>query len=529
LLLGCGVGASGPGSEDFGAGTGETTANDSLGSSTGDADDSTGAAGSTSGGQGPEETTLARGDIRIAGVTVNQGVELAISEGGRWLGPAERALRILSGRRAMIRAYVDVPDDWQPRAIRGVLTVEDEEGGVVTQRVDVDVTEDSRPGELDSTFTFGLEAEQMLPGLRYQIELRERSDASNIPESSVPPVDPPQPELIGVEDLPMKMRVVMVPVRYSGGSCFDSSSAEELANPAIVQSFRDALYVQNPVQDIEITVHSQEIDFTNYQPGEGFARLLSVMQSMRIEDQAPPDVHYYALLDRCGEGSHDGAGGYGYLGGSSIDTASQRVSAGLWCPGCGDGWSEYTFTHEVGHSQGMDHVGCGTSGHQPHPDGQIGVWGFDVLKIELHHPTSNYEYMSYCSPTWVSDWTWDYTWDVIQTLTSWETSSIAPHGDREALFGLLLPNGTEVWTRQPGRIEPAHLSKTERVEYLDASGSVVATRPASVGAFEGGQTRYINADVPDVAWSSARLRRGDGSVRAVPATITTLVLPETRR
>lgn len=492
-----------------------TTSGSSAASSGGAPED---AESSSSGSPTAGEAEPARGDVRIVAVTLNQGVELALSENGAWLGPQDRTLRILSGRRAMIRAFVDVPEDWRSRRLRGVLTLEYADGTMTTLRDDIEVSADSRPGDLASTFTFGLEAEQMTPGLSYQITLRELEDASDVPASVVPPVDPPEPELVGVESTPMKMRVVIVPVRYSGGGCIDSTSADELADPEIVQSFEDALFVQNPVQDVELTVHAQEIDFTDYQPGEGFARLLAVMQGMRVADEAPPDVHYYALLDRCGAGSHDGAGGYGYLGGNSIDTASQRVSAGLWCPSCGEGWSAYTFTHEVGHSQGMNHVGCGTSGHQPHPEGQIGAWGFDVLGIELHHPTSTYEYMSYCAPTWMSDWTWAYTWDIVETLTSWEASSVAPSPSAGAVFGLLLPDGREVWTPQPGRIEPKHLSLRDHIEYLDDDGHVVATRRASVGTFDDGETRYVNADLPDVQWTEARLARQDGSRRSLPIT-----------
>jgi hypothetical protein len=521
LLLACGGAGAGPRNDGFGSGTSgpspgaSETGGSGITSSGTDAGD---AESSSSGGATPGEVELARGDIRIAAVTLNQGVELAISQNGAWLGPQDRSLRILSGRRAMIRGFVEVPEDWRPRALRGVLTLQHADGTVTTQRDDIEVAADSRPGDLSSTFTFGLEAEQMTPGLTYQLELRELEDAADVAASSTPPVDPPQPELVGVESTPMKMRVVIVPVRYSGGNCIDSTSADELADPAVVQSFEDALFVQNPVQDVELTVHPQEIDFTDYQPGEGFARLLSVMQGMRVADAAPPDVHYYALLDRGGAGSHDGAGGDGYLGGSSIDTASQRVSAGLWCPSCGDGWSAYTFTHEVGHSQGMNHVGCGTSGHQPHPEGQIGAWGFDVLNVELHHPSSTYEYMSYCSPTWMSDWTWAYTWEIIETLTSWEASSVAPAAGKGSVFGLLLPDGREIWTPQPGRIESAHLSASDVIDYLDPGGEVVATMRASVGTFDDGKTRYVNAELPDAPWSTARLRHGDAVVRALPIT-----------
>jgi hypothetical protein len=215
---------------------------------------------------------------------------------------------------------------------------------------------------------------------------------------------------------------------------------------------------------------------------------------MRYEDEAAPNEYYYALLDRCGSGDHDGAGGYSYNGGADPESAPLRVSSGLWCPGCGGGWSEYTFVHEVGHAQGMGHVGCGTSGHTPHEGGAIGVWGFDILNLVLKHPWSTYEYMSYCRPSWMSDWTWDWTWHRIQLLTSWDVAMLTPH-EGEALFGLLLPNGREVWTVTPGKIDPETFVPGHFVELWDGD-TLLAKSPAAVGVFADGKTRYINADLP---------------------------------
>ena len=63
-----------------------------------------------------------------------------------------------------------------------------------------------------------------------------------------------------------------------------------------------------------------------------------------------------------------------------------------------------------------------------------------------------------------------------------------------------------------------HKTFNSIIDYLDPGGEVVATMRASVGTFDDGKTRYVNAELPDAPWSTARLRHGDAVVRALPIT-----------
>lgn len=82
-----------------------------------------------------------------------------------------------------------------------------------------------------------------------------------------------------------------------------------------------------------------------------------------------------------------------------------RVAAGL------DSCGAETLAHELGHlldDKGLRHApGCGASGHDPsypNPDGSIGEWGVRITEsgAALLDPHRTYDFMSYCSPEWVS-------------------------------------------------------------------------------------------------------------------------------
>ena len=60
-----------------------------------------------------------------------------------------------------------------------------------------------------------------------------------------------------------------------------------------------------------------------------------------------------------------------------------------------------TIAHELGHNLGLHHAPCGGAGDPdpsfPHPNGSIGVWGYDFARGELVRPTIP-DLMSYCGP-----------------------------------------------------------------------------------------------------------------------------------
>jgi hypothetical protein len=87
-----------------------------------------------------------------------------------------------------------------------------------------------------------------------------------------------------------------------------------------------------------------------------------------------------------------------------------RVAAGV------DGCGAETLAHELGHllnHTGLRHApGCGAAGYDttyPYPNGSIGEWGMRTTGgiFELINPTQTYDFMSYCSPEWVSSFNYE--------------------------------------------------------------------------------------------------------------------------
>jgi hypothetical protein len=229
-----------------------------------------------------------------------------------------------------------------------------------------------------------------------------------------------------------------------------------------MQMFQDMLYMMNPVDRVDFTLH-EPIDWNT--PLENFGQLNSFLSDLRFDENAPPEMYYYGLVDVCAGGLGDAGGqAFGIPDEPSMELAYQRVSSGL---SLDVDWSAETFVHEVGHSQGRRHVACDGEGgpdpSYPHIGGDVGEWGFGVIDFGLRHPTFNKDYMTYCHPVWVGTWGWNKVQPFVETLSTWDADfpgGAAPKGDDPdgglLLVGALGGTGTEDWIVVPGRLpEPA--------------------------------------------------------------------------
>ena len=459
----------------------------------------------------------ARGNIHLASVVVNQGVDVQIAADGEWVGPADRNTYIVSGRDTLLRGFWEIPEDWTPRVVRAQLELRYSDGTSTVLADDRYIDGPSFPGDFDRAFRFPIPAEQFPAGTDFHISLLDVDPvAASLPESSTvleAPIGGFQP--IGIQPEPVEMKVILVPVKYSAGSC-NTNTAEITEEQE--QEFLDYIHEQNPVQEVVW-------EFRRTTPIEwnttltSLAQLWEPLQSMRTADAAPPNAYYYALVDACANGI-DGAGGIAPgLAPPTKDAAYMRVSSGLWLDG--NDYSYHTMVHELGHNQGRAHIFCaggnaaGVDPAYPYENGIIGTWGFGIRQFRFHNPTSTFDYMTYCGPNWVSDWTWTKTFAQIRTLTSWDYEGAPADAspEQEVLIGLLLKDGSEHWWTTPGGREDAYFVGTQTVAF-EYDGEVVE-QPAAIELLDDGST-MITARVPrPKAAIDAATRYADGQAHPI--------------
>lgn len=454
----------------------------------------------------PFEPFPARGGISIVRVEANSGVAVPIGRDGQEVGGGDRNAYLPQKRDTMIRAYVDVPDDWVPREIEARLHLT---GGGVDEVLTAKmmVESDSRDSGLESTFFWGAPADLIVPGLKYSIELWETAPGQEAAaEGAVPPRAPHSGEaFVGVEGDPATLKIVIVPIAYNYGDCQKTIDPEQWK-----QKFEDALLQQNPVGTLEMSwrePYAVDYDLTEY---NGLSNLVSDMSQLRAADGVAPNVYYYGFFDSCGACI---GGGGGVTQGCTVGLAADITG-----PDQSDGWGrasagqmvgnpQDTFVHEVGHTQGRRHIECpggnsaGNDPSYPYSNGAIGVWGFGIRDYRLRHPTTNYDYMSYCGSTWVSDWQWNATYSRIRTLTGWDSAGApAPAGsdklaEGEGLLIGAIDEGQQIWWTVPGTLAAdAPRSATHTVDFVLADRTVPVAAKVSVRPH--GTTLNVVAPLP---------------------------------
>ena len=444
----------------------------------------------------------AEGGIVVTRVEFNQGVGVDVARDGAWLDGPQRIANIVRDRKAIVRAFWDVPADFSPRPIEARLHLRYLDGTQVVKPFTLDVSGPSEPEEL-ATGAFGwiLEPAEMAAGMEFRVTLWEQGEG---PETTTPVEATEGWSLVGTEDDPAEMKAVLVPVVYMNDQgC--STDMRELTE-AQVQGFAQALADQNPTQKVTVTMREEPIFRPNTinDPSNFF----STLQGLRIEDNADPNVYYYAIYDDCG----GAAGTLGAAPGDNVPPTKEaspgRVAAGRWfSPGQAPvTWG--TFVHEVGHTQSFAHAPCGADGNMPaSPDpsypyggGIIGIWGINTRTLQGYGPDSAFDYMGYCDPSWVSDYRWRKAYEQIRILTSWdyESSVEVPTPPRHLLQGLIYEDGTQEWWTTLGAPTPGREFVDSSVD-LQVEGGGALRLDATVWEVEdaGQQVRMVAAALPD--------------------------------
>lgn len=534
-----GTGAGG--SSTGGGGDGGTAAADGgtsagpNGDDSGSAEDGKADGGSEDDGGGddapPTEPPPATG-IQIVDVTADQGIMIPIAVEGSLVDGPQRNSPILQGRDTLIRAFYELDEGWERRDIQATLYVEQTDGTVSEYVSFIDVyPRDCDAGvsriecnysTLPTSFFWKVEAQDMLPGATYRIEMVETAPGHEDDVSDKVPVFPTSGETlpIGIEDSYMKMRVVLVPFDHDlGAECPEPPDLVEVLGqdpdgsdrtPAKV--FQERLLAHNPADEVEIIVH----DVVRYTGSLQGSQLLSTLQQLRFQEDAPPEYYYYGVARPC-DGGPDFAG-VAQIGGPTPGQASSRVGWGVWYNSLST--TAETFVHEIGHEQGRYHVACnGQEGgpdpsYPDHPEGDTEGFGTDLFgpQVKVHNKGAH-DYMTYCTSTWVSEWGWLYVYPRIETISSWELQG-APGTKEPLLVGNVRADGSEQWYVTVG-YPPEPQGAGERIR-LTIEGAAIEERDATVVQWERSDDYNIIAPlraeldaVTDLSWVS------NGEARAI--------------
>ncbi|MEE9384018.1 MAG: M66 family metalloprotease [Nannocystaceae bacterium] len=411
--------------------------------------------GPGAGSENCSRSDQARG-IRFGTVEANQGVGVDLAVAGSVVSHSDRNAKLVAGREMLVRAGWSLAPDWQAREIEARLHIVYEGGDASEIRVRKFVETVSNFSSLATSFSWMLSEDMVREGMRYRLSLHEVDDAMS--DTSLPAPFPRVPAIgtadLGVEGNEQVIRVVLVAVAHTYRHCTVTGDAA-----AVLGGYRDILYATYPLNDVQMRVRDEALEWEGELDIDGWIELLGAISQARAKDDAPAEVYYYGVLSPCV--STMGIAGIGYVPGSPKEPAAARYRTAV---GVASAW---TFVHELGHNHGRRHVECsGAEGNSdadyPHVGGRTGVWGFDQRTGELYDDQHT-DFMSYCSDDWVSDYGWNQVSDVIQAVGLWArgSESRASRKRKSAsgmiLAGILHPTGARTWWTEPGSVDPASL------------------------------------------------------------------------
>ncbi len=380
----------------------------------------------------------------------------------------EYAVPLVAGDSALLRVFVTaqkattegIPD------VRARFYLDDEEDRVVlipgkSTPIPTAIDESS----LDKSANAVIPGGTVQPGLEVVIEID--PDGTLDPDLGVPKRIPETGRLaVEVRELPT-LDLTLIPFIWT--DTHDSSIVdltEAMAADPDTHELLEEVRTLLPVGGLEVTDH----DFVFSTSNDAFT-LLRQTRAIRVLEG--DTGHYKGMMVQ----PVTGARGVAYRPGRS----SFSVPAA------------FVLAHELGHNMNLRHAPCGDPPlvdiYYPHPEGSIGVWGYDFRDDGGLVAPSTKDVMSYCvPPDWISDY--HFTNALRFRLSPADSSGLPDRGPRAT--SLLLWGGLD--TRGKPFLEPAFVVDAPRA--LPGSGGEYRLAGHSSA---GTELFTLSFDMPEVA------------------------------
>jgi hypothetical protein len=342
--------------------------------------------------------------VRITQVAIYQGPKRVLMLDGF---PGQSNVPLVAGRDALVRVFYATEPGYNGGEVVGRLQIEGAEP-IEAKQVLYGASADP---DLASSVNFFVPGVSVGPTLVYSVGLLQEGKAEG--DNLLARWPAQNSETVAVDGPQNTFRLRLVPFQYNA----DGSGRLPDVSPEQVERFRQRFRALYPVSNVEVSVHDPIPWNQGIQPnGQGWQEVGYKVFGLRQQENAPDDLYYYALFNPanslyqfCGSGCLLGVT---LLNDQPLATGEVDLRLAL-----GVGFNEValdTAAHEIGHAHGRPHADCGygldpsSIDHDfPHPNGGIGVWGYDVTSGALVDPAQFTDIMGYCETQFISDYNYN--------------------------------------------------------------------------------------------------------------------------
>jgi hypothetical protein len=441
-------------------------------------------------------------DIELRALSIYQSLEIPLMRAGAELPVLSRAVPLIAGKRALVRAFVDIVPPFRERPLLGVLDLDTGQTirSLLSQR---EIAGSSTRDDFDSSFVFEVAADDLTPASSYRLRVLE---ADTTPIARFPETGYAE---LGPRSLP-SFELVLVPFVVSG-------FAPKLG-VAELTALRKRLLGLYPSVGVDITVAPAVTLGYAVDADAGWDEALDELYTQRADAKPAHDVFYFGLMAPapsyeafCPDGC---TVGYSVVADPSDVDSRGGIGIGVFADGSGseDAWD--TVAHELGHALGRAHAPCPAPPSPDRPDGidsrwpsdllhksaALGVDGYDFDTAELVKLELSKDVMSYCTPVWISDYTYAAIYKRLDYIKNESFKLLEATLPESFRLARITRDGRAHWLgewRKQGRAALWTLS------LLDADGHSVGQVEAQVGLIDHAPGAYVWLPTTELGVASA--------------------------